>query len=184
MRIPSDRPDPGIALPQHQPVWDPLVRLFHWTVVIGCFANFILEEGKLAHRWIGYAVGIALVIRLVWGFIGTQHARFADFVPSAEALRSYIRDSLLFREARFVGHNPLGAVMILALMTLLGLIAFSGWMTTWDVFYRVKWVKEVHEAFANLLLPLVGLHVLGVLYGSLRHGENLAKAMITGLKRR
>lgn len=164
-------------------VWDPVVRLFHWTVVAACLFNFVIDDGKLAHRWAGYIVAGALVIRILWGFVGTQHARFSDFVPRRETLRRYILDSLQFREHRHVGHNPLGAVMILALMALLALIAMSGWMTTWDIFTRVKWLEEVHEAFANLLLPLVAVHVAGVLYGSLRHGENLVKAMITGRKR-
>lgn len=181
--VPNQSQDALLVDPERK-VWDPLVRFFHWTVVIGCLANFVLEEGKLAHRWVGYVVGIVLMVRLVWGFIGTRHARFSDFIPSRMVLRRYIRDSLLFREARHVGHNPLGAVMIVALMTLLALITLSGWMTTWDMFYRVKWIEKLHEAFANLLLPLVGIHVLGVLYGSLRHGENLVRAMITGRKRR
>ncbi len=163
--------------------WDPVVRLFHWTVVAGCLFNFVLDDGKLAHRWVGYIVAAALAIRILWGFVGTRHARFADFVPSRQTLRTYILDSLQFRERRHQGHNPLGAVMILAMMALLALIALTGWMTTLETFHRAHWLEEVHEAFANLLLPLVGLHVAGVLYGSLRHGENLVKAMITGRKR-
>jgi cytochrome b len=176
---------PSAAVPLHedQAVWDPVVRLFHWTVVAGCLVNFILDDGKLVHRWVGYTVAAALAIRILWGFVGTRHARFSDFVPGRTRLRRYVLAALQFREPRHRGHNPLGAVMILALMTMLGLIALTGWMTTLDSFHRAHWLEEVHEAFANLLLPLVAVHVLGVLYGSLRHGENLIKAMITGRKR-
>lgn len=163
--------------------WDPVVRLFHWAVVAGCLFNFIVDDGKLAHRWVGYTVAAVLAIRILWGFVGTRHARFADFVPGWETLRGYMRDSLRFRERRYAGHNPLGAVMILALMVLLALITLTGWMTTLETFRRAHWLEEVHEVFANLLLPLVGIHVGGILYGSLRHGENLVKAMITGRKR-
>ncbi|WP_341898902.1 cytochrome b/b6 domain-containing protein [Ferrovibrio terrae] len=166
-----------------RPVWDFVVRLFHWTVVAGCLINFVIDDGKLVHRWVGYTIAGALVIRILWGFVGSRHARFRDFIPSWTRLRRYGLAALAFREPRHVGHNPLGAVMILALMALLALIALSGWMTTWDIFTRAKWLEEVHEAFANLLLPLVAVHVAGVLYGSLRHGENLVKAMITGRKR-
>ena len=164
-------------------VWDPVVRLFHWTVVAGCLFNFIVDDGKLAHRWVGYAVAAALAIRILWGFVGPRHARFADFLPRRDALRSYIFDSLQFRERRYVGHNPLGAVMIVVLMGLLAAISLTGWMTTLPAFQKAHWLEEVHETFANLLLPLVVVHVIGVLYGSLRHGENLVKAMITGRKR-
>jgi cytochrome b len=178
-RLGQDGPSRSVGIM----TWDPVVRLFHWIVVAGCLFNFVLDDGKLAHRWVGYTIAAALAIRILWGFVGTRHARFADFVPGWQSLRTYILDSLQFRERRYQGHNPLGAVMILALMALLAIISLTGWMTTLESFRRAHWLEEVHEAFANLLLPLVGIHVVGVLYGSLRHGENLVKGMINGRKR-
>jgi cytochrome b len=169
--------------PGERPVWDPVVRIFHWLVVAGCTLNFILDDGKLVHRYVGYTIAGALTVRILWGFVGSRHARFSHFVPGRETLRRYVTSALRFREPRYLGHNPLGGVMVVALMILLALIATTGWMTTLDGFHRAKWLEEVHEALANLLLPLVALHVLGVLYASLRHGENLVKAMITGRKR-
>jgi cytochrome b len=164
-------------------VWDPVVRLFHWTVVAGCAVNMVLDDGKLVHRWVGYAVALALAIRLVWGLIGTRHARFTDFVPGWTELKVYIAAAIRFREPRHLGHNPLGAVMILALMAMLAGVSVTGWMMTLDRFWGSHLMEEIHESFANGILLLAAVHVLGVLYGSLRHGENLIRAMVTGLKR-
>ncbi|MEX6506719.1 cytochrome b/b6 domain-containing protein [Jiella sp. M17.18] len=165
-------------------VWDPVVRLFHWGVVTGCVLNlFILEEGKTAHRYVGYTVAALLAIRLVWGFVGTRHARFADFVPMPGSLIAYTRALLRGEEPRFVGHNPLAAVVMLALMLLLALTAGSGFMMTLDAFWGVKWVKEVHAVCANSIMLLAGLHALAAIVESFRHRENLVGAMVTGRKR-
>ena len=101
-------------------VWDPVVRLFHWTVVTACVLNlFILRPGKLYHRYVGYVVIAAVLIRLVWGFVGSRHARFADFFPTPGRLIPYLRDLLAGRDQRHIGHNPAAAVMMLGLMALL-----------------------------------------------------------------
>ena len=86
---PVGRPGDGTASGKEIRVWDPVVRVFHWTVVAGCFVDlFILEDGKFAHRIIGYIVAGALVARLLWGFVGSKHARFADFVPTPNSTAS------------------------------------------------------------------------------------------------
>ena len=78
--------------PSQVRVWDPVVRLFHWSVVAGCVLNLaVFTDGKGAHRWIGYAVAVALLIRVVWGFVGTRYARFADFVPRPSGLVAYLK---------------------------------------------------------------------------------------------
>src|SRR6266702_3529413 len=98
----------------HVRVWGPVVRIFHWSVVFGCLLNLaIFTDGKVAHRLVGYGVALALVVRIVWGFIGTGHARFADFVPRPSALVTYLKALAHGQEPRFLGHNPAGAVMML-----------------------------------------------------------------------
>ena len=87
------------------------------------------------------------------------------------------------REPRYLGHNPLGGWMIVALLLMVGLVGASGWLYTTDRFWGVAWVEELHEQLSNLLLILVALHVAGVLYASYRHRENLIAAMIHGRKR-
>lgn len=165
-------------------VWDVVVRLFHWTVVAGCVLNlFILDDGALAHEVVGYAVAGALAIRVVWGFIGTRHARFADFVPTPARLASYVAALIKGREPRTLGHNPAGAVMMLALMALLAGVSISGGMMGLDAFWGEAWVEELHETFANSIMVLAFLHAAAALFESWRHSENLVWSMVTGRKR-
>lgn len=182
-------PRPGSdTLTPHPParvkVWDPLVRLFHWTVALGCIANLtILREVKVAHRYVGYAVLAAVAIRLVWAFVGTQHARLTDFAPSPRRLASYLRSLVRGREPRYIGHNPAGAVMMLTLIGLVGLCGVTGWMMGLDAFWGEGWVEAMHEGAANVILVMAIVHVLAALVESWRHRENLVLSMVTGLKR-
>jgi cytochrome b len=107
-------------------VWDPLVRLFHWTVVTGCAINLIAEDGNKVHRTVGYVVAGAVVVRILWGFIGRGHALFTDFVPRPSELSNYVRVLVARREARYIGHNPAGSVMILALLGALIGVSVTG----------------------------------------------------------
>lgn len=165
-------------------VWDPLVRTFHWLVVTGFAANmFLTEGGKLVHRWIGYTILTAVLIRVVWGFVGSRHARFSDFIPRPSRLWAYSKALLSRREPRYIGHNPAAALMMLTLMGLLLLCGVTGWMQGLDAFWGVPWVKTVHETGAYAILVLASVHVLAAIRESLRHRENLIWSMITGRKR-
>ncbi|MDI4655155.1 cytochrome b/b6 domain-containing protein [Xanthobacter autotrophicus] len=175
---------PAGAGPDTVPVWDPLVRLFHWTVVLGIILNsFALEGGKSAHRYVGYVIAAALAVRIVWGVIGSRHARFSNFVTSPWAVLSHLRAVVARRNRRYVGHNPAGGAMALALMGLITLACLTGWMQTLDIFWGVEWVQEAHEITANLILAMAAVHVLSAIAESVVHRENLPLAMITGRKR-
>lgn len=165
-------------------VWDIVVRLFHWTVVTGCVLNlFILDDGGLAHEVVGYIVAAALAVRVIWGFVGTRHARFADFVPTPTRLRSYVMALMKGREPRTLGHNPAGAVMMLALMVLLAGVSITGWMMGLDTFWGEEWVEDLHGILANSIMVLSLLHAAAALFESWRHSENLVWSMVTGRKR-
>ena len=165
-------------------VWDPVVRLFHWTIVAGCVLNlFVLEDGEAPHRYVGYAVAAALALRFVWGFVGTRHARFADFFPTPSRLVPYLRDVLRGRERRHVGHNPAGAVMMLLLMLLLASVCLTGWMMGLDAFWGEEWLEDLHGTLANAVLVLALFHAAAAIVESWRHRENLVLSMITGRKR-
>jgi cytochrome b len=160
------------------------VRLFHWTLAFGCIANLtLLREAETPHRIVGYVIAAALTVRLLWGAIGPRHARFSNFVPGPNRLAGYMAALARGRELRYLGHNPAGAVMVLALMALAATCALTGWMMGLDAFWGDARVETVHETAANMILIMAGLHVLAALVESWRHRENLIGTMITGWKR-
>lgn len=165
-------------------VWDPLVRVGHWSLVIViAIAWFTREGGHVWHERFGYAALAIVALRIVWGFIGPRFARFSQFVRTPAATLDYAGQVLRLSEPRHLGHNPLGGWMILALLLNVLLVGASGWLYTTDAYWGVKWVEEVHEFFADSLLVLAALHVAGVVFASWRHHENLAAAMLSGCKR-
>lgn len=165
-------------------VWDPVVRLFHWSLVAAFLVAWLTgDELKALHEAAGYVIVGLLVVRILWGFVGTPHARFTDFVYRPSTVLAYLVDTVRLRAKRYIGHNPAGGMMVLALLLMLAVTAATGIMTTTDAFWGVKWVEEAHEFAANLTVVLVGLHLAGVLVASAEHRENLVRAMITGRKR-
>ena len=164
-------------------VWDPLVRIFHWGTVAAVATAFLTEDVGWLHEGAGYVVLALLAVRLVWGVVGTRHARFSDFVVAPGRVRSYLGALLRGRAPRHLGHNPAGGAMIVLLILLLSLTGGSGWLMTTDRFWGVGWLEQAHEAIAYLLLGAIALHVGGALAASVLHGENLVRAMITGRKR-
>lgn len=110
------------------PVWDPVVRVCHWTIVAGCAFNLFHENGGTTHRAVGYLVSAAVAVRMFWGFVGRGHARFSTFVPHLATLGNYLRLLYVNREPRYLGHNPAGALMSLALIGLLITVSITGWM--------------------------------------------------------
>ncbi len=174
----------GAKPPATIPVWDPFVRFFHWSVV-GLFALAYATGDDVQHVHVaaGYAIAALLAVRLVWGLAGSRHARFGNFVRPPREVVAYLRDMCRFRARRYLGHNPAGAVMILALLLALTGTVVTGIMMTTDAYWGAEWVEDVHEALANSTVGLVLLHVAGVIFASFLHGENLVSAMVTGRKR-
>lgn len=165
-------------------VWDPLLRLFHWSLVTS-FAVAWLSGGevRVLHEWAGYAAAALVAFRVIYGLAGPTYARFGQFIRGPLTTAAYTRDVISRRERRYVGHNPLGALMVVTLLALMTGMAITGWLMTTDAFWGVEWVEELHGVLANVMLGLVVLHVAGVIMASLRHRENLIGAMITGRKR-
>lgn len=165
-------------------VWDPLVRLLHWTLVGTCLANLtILRDGDELHNWLGYIALGAVAVRVAWGFVGPRHARFRDFVTSPRTVLRYVNAMRTGSEARYIGHNPAGAVMILFLLLAVATLGVTGWMMGTDMFWGEEWVQQLHEITANVLVGAVFLHAAGAILEGLRHEENLVASMITGKKR-
>ena len=208
MNIPESAP-----LPNETRVWDPVVRIFHWSLVAAFTIAWLTgEEESRLHEFAGYVVIGLVLIRVVWGFVGTKYARFRDFVYRPSTVLAYARDILAGKSKRHLGHNPLGGMMVIALLLSLlaasvtGLalpdakegtgpfaaITASTSVTAPAVISKAvadddaegaeEAWKELHEFFANLSLLLVALHIAGVIVGSLVHRENLVRAMFTGRK--
>lgn len=166
------------------PVWDTAVRILHWTLVLTVAAAWLTRHSAGGwHEWLGYATLAVVVARSIWGFIGSAHARFAGFVRPASITIAYARAVFSRQEARFVGHNPLGAWMVVALLSMVALVGFTGWLYTTDRFWGVEWVEDLHESLSNILFGFVALHILGVVFTSIRHRENLPASMVHGRKR-
>lgn len=198
-------------------VWDPVVRYGHWALVAIFAVAYLSGEGDeggadLLHAWSGYAIAAIIGFRLVWGLIGTRHARFSDFAYGPSSVRGYLTDMLRGRARRYLGHSPAAAAMIFTL-----LICLSATVTTGLVAYGDSGkgpladsggafvasaradehgrhqgggkgggesaIGELHGALANITVGLVMLHIIGVGLSSVLHRENLVRAMITGRKR-
>lgn len=171
--------------PSAERVWDPFVRLFHWSLVGAVVLNqWVLEEGEGPHRWLGYAAAVLVLLRVIWGFIGPRHARFSDFWPTPTRLRHHLRAWFRGDEMHVTGHNPLGALMMLALMLLVLLLAVTGWLQGTDRFWGNEALSEAHESLANGLIGLAGLHAAAALVMGRLERTRLVKAMITGVKER
>jgi len=177
-------------------VWDAPTRLFHWTLV-GSFLTLWLtsENDQLLdfHVFAGYLLFGLLLFRLIWGMIGTEHAKFANFLYGWRAVRNYLSTLFSAQPQHFLGHNPAGSLAIW-LILLLGLIASlsgimllgaeeqHGLLVGWFSFDQSEIIRAVHALSSNIMLFIVIMHILGVIVSSRLHRENLAKAMVTGWK--
>ena len=184
------------AEPKQVSVWDPLVRIFHWTLVTAFFVAYFTEDDLLdLHVYAGYLIGGLLVFRLIWGFCCSRHARFSDFVKRPSEVWAYLKSLITGHPKRYLGHNPAGGAMILLMLVMLLATALTG-MACYGVEEGAgplamlsgmsdasgEVFEELHEFFANLMLLLVLVHIAGVLVESLIHHESLVRAMFTGRK--
>jgi len=161
-------------------VWDPLVRITHWSLAALVVVELFNEAGANPwHRYLGYAAAALIALRLGWGLAGSGYARLSTMAASVRETTTYLKR---FEPASYAGHNPLGALMAFALWGLALLVALTGWMLGLDPFWGEEWLQDLHAGLAYALAALAGVHVCGVLVTSRARDENLVKAMITGNK--
>jgi cytochrome b len=164
-------------------VWDMPVRVFHWLLVI-CFAGAWLtsESERLAmiHYAFGYTACLLVLIRLVWGLIGTRYARFSQFLKSPKAVLEHFMAMLRGHPHHDVGHNPAGGLVMFALMLLILLIGLTGYLSVKE--FLGNFVSEAHEAVASLVLGLVIVHIIAAIGMSVIEKQNLVRSMVTGKK--
>lgn len=166
-------------------VWDRFVRFFHWALAGCVLVNFfVTHDGKALHQWLGYTALALVAARIVWGFIGTRHARFADFFPTPRRVRAHVRALLSGRPDFHAGHNPLAGIMVILLLALVLSLGLTGYLQTTDRFFGEEWLQDTHEAIANTLIGLAALHVAAAIVMSRLERINLVAAMVTGIKQR
>ncbi|MBK1698367.1 cytochrome b/b6 domain-containing protein [Rhodovibrio salinarum] len=160
-------------------VWDLPTRAFHWLLVASVTVAYITggeEDGFefTLHVGAGYLVAALLIFRIVWGFLGSEHSRFRDFLPTPNAVKTHIQGLLSGKPKHYVGHNPVGGLAIFAMIAVLLATLYTGLFGGGE---------ELHETFANLILIIAIVHVIGVIAETILTGENLVPAMIHGRKK-
>jgi cytochrome b len=160
--------------------WSAAVRLLHWTLAALVVFDFVVDDGGLVHRIVGYVAAAVVVARLVHAAIVGGAEGLAALRPSLARTLAYVRSGT----PRSLGHDPLGLWMVWLLWTLVLLLGVTGWMTHLDAFWGDDRVQAVHAVLADALLVAAVLHVVGVAAMSWRWRENLPAAMLTGRKRR
>ena len=167
-------------------LWDPLVRLCHWSLVVAFVGDYFLtEEGDDWHRWLGYYAVAVVLVRAVWGFIGSPAARWSDFWPTPTRLVRHARALFCGEDYHRMGHSPLGALVMVLMLVLLVGIGISGFlMEEVDYFWGEDLPRDIHGFMANALFALVCVHIVAAVVESLRLRENLPLSMITGVRRK
>jgi cytochrome b len=178
-------------------VWDVPVRLFHWLLVTSILMLFI--TGKVGgnymewHKKIGFFVIGLIAFRIVWGFVGSYHARFKNFVRGPAAVIAYAKSLFKKDSPHYLGHNPMGALSVLALIAAVGFQTFTGLFSNDDIMLEGPYASMVSKAFSdqmtslhhlnsNVILVLIGLHLSAIVFYAVFKKEQLIEAMLTGKK--
>jgi cytochrome b len=176
-------------------VWDAPVRIFHWLLVLLLIFQYVTVKASYMtwHMYGGYTILALLLFRIIWGFVGSTHARFGDFLYGPAAMFAYIRTLPRREAAKFAGHNPLGGLSVLLMLlavlvqAVTGLFAnddvlTEGPLVQWIAKETSDWITTIHRYNFYVVLGLVAAHILAVLYYLFYKSENLVKAMFTGYK--
>jgi cytochrome b len=174
-------------------IWDLPIRLFHWLLVTCITGSLIsihlLDNGVELHAYFGYCILTLLIFRVIWGFVGSRHARFVSFIPNLQSILNYLQG----KSPRFLGHNPIGALSVFALLFFLGVQAVTGLFVDDEIAFQgpfakyvsnavVSFFSEIHEGNQVVIYLLITIHILAIAYYRKFKGENLVKPMITGDK--
>jgi cytochrome b len=166
-------------------IWDLPTRVIHWTLTAGFLTSFGIAQlaGEHSpwfpiHMIVGITLGLVVLLRIAWGIVGTRYAKFSSFAYRPSELFAYLKDSLKSTAPRYTGHNPGSAYSTYAMLLLLCIVVVSGVVMS----YGSEAAEEIHVPAAYALAIVVALHIVGVLWHSWRHRENLTATMITGWK--
>jgi cytochrome b len=169
--------------PRRVRVWDGVVRLTHSALAALVTIDLVRGDGDHAHRLVGYAAAVVVILRLSWAAASRSHGKLSALRPSLSQSIVYLGLLRRGRPTRTLGHNPLGLWMVWLIWTLVLLLGLTGWMSRLDAFWGDDGVHDTHALLADLLLVAVIVHLCGVTAMSLIWRENLPATMITGYKR-
>jgi cytochrome b len=164
-------------------VWDMPVRVFHWLLAISFAGAWLTSESEylqIVHYAFGYSACVLILFRLIWGFVGSKYARFAEFIKGPTEVTDHLKSIGSVTTPHHIGHNPAGGWVMLALMGLILLMGLSGYWIVKEFF--ADWMSELHEVLAIVALALVVIHVFAALAMSFLQRENLVRSMVTGHK--
>ena len=165
-------------------VWDLPLRLWHWALAVCILAAwFTPTVYDRTHRIVGYTVLALLASRLVWGFWGSRYSRFRMVGVRLRAAPGYLWNLRRGITGRYIGLNPAGTLMLVALLLSLTVSAITGALSVTVTFFGVWWIEDTHAYASDAVIVLVVLHVVGVVLMGMLQRENLIRAMITGRKR-
>jgi cytochrome b len=170
---------------QHVVLWDPLVRVFHWTLAAAFVLNrFFTEAGDRPHQVLGYVAVTFIALRVAWGFAPTGAARWAHFWPTGPRIAAHLREIKQGRPHRRLGHSPLGAVVVVTMMSGIVALGITGYaMQEIDYFWGDERIERLHSLIADAVTALAACHVVAAVIQSLWLGENLPLSMVTGRRR-
>ncbi|MBR1169810.1 cytochrome b/b6 domain-containing protein [Bradyrhizobium liaoningense] len=180
----SDRTPAERTAPRTIAVWDLPLRLWHWALAVGVLAAWFtptVYDGL--HRVVGYTVLGLLAFRLAWGVWGSRYSRFRMVGVRLRASPRYLWNLRRGITGRYIGLNPAGTLMLVALLASLAVSTITGAMSVTVTFFGVWWVEDAHHYSSDAVIVLVVLHVVGVVLMGILQRENLIRAMITGRKR-
>ena len=164
-------------------IWDLATRAVHWLLVAVVLTSFLTGEDEglafIIHAYAGFMVLSLLVFRLGWGLIGSRHSRFSSFVYSWAEIKNHALQIIRLKPESYVGHNPLGSLMIFAMLVVLAYASITGFVM---VVADAKWLEDIHEVLGSIMQTLVAIHILGVIVEQILTREKLVKAMISGSK--
>jgi len=185
-------------LGQKVKVWDGVVRSFHWLLLVSFVLAWWTSQSGMqqTHEWIGYFLALLVLVRLLWGRVGSTYARFSNFIYSPAVTLSYLRSMVAGHPKRYLGHNPAGGWMVVAIFTVLLITLVSGFVVEAVIEFDGPFVTllhevsdqrayqflDLHEFMLNVFWLLISLHLAGVILASVQHRENLVRAMVTGFK--
>ncbi len=182
-------------------VWDLFVRVFHWSLVVSFTLTYVAVEYGYdeIHEWLGYFLTVLITVRIIWGFVGSKYARFSTFIfPVSEYIENFKAILTSKHQKHYMGHNPLGGAMVFALITGLVVLSFSGLVLLgWSEYTGPVWalaipvsegfgstIEFIHYKLPEVMLFLIGAHILGVFVAMKQHRENLVRSMFNGYKKK